>query len=191
MSVEDKRELDKKLAFNSAPALLGIKCASLLSLGAQWFEVSEYARQFNERVKSRGLKIRLLCECRNRVLLFVYNERLLKARLSDKRAQKLLCECGYDKSLTLEGHLDRLSKRISCGGDFPHEIGIFLGYPLEDVTGFISNKGHNCKCTGTWKVYGDASSAKKAFSKFNKCSDVYNKLWTSGRRSILQLTVAG
>ena len=39
---------------------------------------------------------------------------------------------------------------------FPHEIGIFLGYPLADVAGFIRNKGRNCKCIGTWKVYGDA-----------------------------------
>ena len=64
---------------------------------------------------------------------------------------------------------------------FPHEIGIFLGYPLADVTGFINNKGRNCKCIGTWKVYGDASSASKAFARFNKCSDVYNRLWKSGR----------
>ena len=171
MSANEKRELDKKLAFNSAPALLGIKCASLLSLGAQWFEVSEYARQFNERVKSRGLKLRLLCECRNRVLLFVYNERLLRARLSDERARGLLSECGYDVTLTLEEHLDRLSERISCGGDFPHEIGIFLGYPVDDVLGFIENGGENFKLCGCWKVYSDTEGAVRAFKSYDRCRE--------------------
>lgn len=28
-----------------------------------------------------------------------------------------------------------------------------LGYPLEDVKGFIDNKGKNCESCGVWKVY--------------------------------------
>ena len=74
---------------------------------------------------------------------------------------------------------------------FPHEIGVFLGYPLQDVIGFIENKGMNSKYTGLWKVYGDRDESMKMFAKFRKCTDVYGELWRSGRRSIMQLTVAG
>ncbi len=171
MSADQIRELDKKLAFNSAPALLGIKCASLLSLGAEWFEVSEYAVRFNKRLESRGLKLRLLCECRSRVLVFVYNERLLKARLADKRVAALLSRCGYDEAMSLEELLDRLSCRIKADGDFPHEIGAFLGYPIDDVLGFIENGGENYKLCGCWKVYSDTEGAVRAFRSYERCRE--------------------
>ena len=38
--------------------------------------------------------------------------------------------------------------------DFPHEIGVFLGYPLEDVVGFIRHRGKCFTCCGCWKSYG-------------------------------------
>ncbi len=49
--------------------------------------------------------------------------------------------------------LDRLQTR--CQGDFPHEIDVFLGYPCEDVRGFIRHGGQGYKLCGYWKVYGD------------------------------------
>lgn len=69
---------------------------------------------------------------------------------------------------------------------FPHEIGIFLDYPLQDVKGFIENKGKNSKYNGLWKVYGDKDASMKLFEKYRKCISVYSELWRSGRRSIFQ-----
>ena len=68
-------------------------------------------------------------------------------------------------------------------------IGLFLGYPPEDVCGFIENKADACKCVGCWKVYGDEDAAKKLFAKYKKCTDVYCTLFANGR-SIERLTVA-
>lgn len=51
--------------------------------------------------------------------------------------------------------LTQLSRRLCCSADFPHEIGVFLGYPLGDVVGFIENRGKNFTCCGCWKSYGD------------------------------------
>ena len=36
--------------------------------------------------------------------------------------------------------------------EFPHEMGLLLGYPVEDVKGFIRNGGENCLYIGYWKV---------------------------------------
>ena len=84
-----------------------------------------------------------------------------------------------------------LKERLSNleGEGFPHEIGIFLGYPLGDVIGFIENAGRNFKCSGCWKVYCNECEAVKLFAKYKKCRDVYLRLWQQGR-SVLQLTVA-
>lgn len=45
-----------------------------------------------------------------------------------------------------------LIRRVRHEEDFPHEIGLFLGYPSEDVSGFIKHGAKNSKCVGTWKV---------------------------------------
>lgn len=39
--------------------------------------------------------------------------------------------------------IDHLKKRLFTHDGFPHEIGAFLGYPLEDVRGFINIKDVN------------------------------------------------
>ncbi|MCD8022800.1 MAG: DUF3793 family protein [Lachnospiraceae bacterium] len=52
--------------------------------------------------------------------------------------------------------------------DFPHEMGIFLGYPLEDVRGFIENRGQNFKMSGYWKVYGDVAYASRVFQLYER-----------------------
>ena len=78
---------------------------------------------------------------------------------------------------SLEKDLNRLSKRIAEESEFPHEIGIFLGYPTEDVEGFIANKGDNFKLCGCWKVYGDEEKAKRLFINYDRCrSFLCNKL---------------
>ena len=75
-------------------------------------------------------------------------------------------------------------------GEFPHEVGLFLGYPPEDVEGFIENKARSCKLTGYWKVYSDEEKAKKIFAKYSKCTRVYTEQYADGK-TIERLTVAG
>ena len=54
---------------------------------------------------------------------------------------------------------------------FPHEIGIFLGYPAEDVRGFVENGGCNYKLCGCWKVYGSVESARRKFAAYDRCRE--------------------
>ena len=65
--------------------------------------------------------------------------------------------------------MDRLSERMRANNGFPHEIGVFLGYPPEDVMGFVRNKGKNYKYNGYWKVYGDVEQCKRRFAAYDSC----------------------
>lgn len=65
---------------------------------------------------------------------------------------------------------------------FPHEIGIFLGYPLEDVKGFIENSGRHFKICGQWKVYSDTKRAEKLFAKYAECSDRFVLVYHKGNQ---------
>ena len=45
-------------------------------------------------------------------------------------------------------------------------MGIFLGYPIEDVIGYLKNNGKNSICVGYWKVYKDKEEKQKLFKEF-------------------------
>ena len=169
MSYIESRNFEQLLAYHTAPTLLGIKCASLVSLSRTEYDVDEHSCYFNRRTAVKGLKSRVLCSCGGRVLLLVYKETLLEKRLFDSEVRRLLERFGYGKNFTPAECLDRLSQRIQDSCEFPHEIGLFLDYPVEDVVGFIRNKGGNYKMCGCWKVYGSEESARRTFANYDKC----------------------
>ena len=57
-----------------------------------------------------------------------------------------------------------------------------MGYPPEDVRGFIENRAQNFKRAGLWKVYGDEARAEALFRKFKKCTQIYCERWQSGSK---------
>ena len=82
-----------------------------------------------------------------------------------------------------------LSRDLQNSEAFPHEIGLFLSYPPEDVKGFIENRAANYKLSGLWKVYGDEKKAKELFVKYKKCTDIYCERYEAGC-GIAELAVA-
>lgn len=180
---------EKYLIKNCAPTLASLKTGSLFNCAlCGKCELKENLSEWGRVLYSSGIRFFVLKEDEKSALVYVYRAGALGKILEDARVRSFLKKCGYTDFST-EAVLKKLKERFSHGGDFPHEIGIFLGYPLGDVIGFIQNSGKNCKCTGCWKVYCDECSAKKTFDKFKKCTEVYTRLWSQGR-TVLQLTVA-
>jgi hypothetical protein len=169
MSCFECANFEQKLAFHTAPALLGIKSANLISLKCGEFDIDANVKHFNRRADSKGLRMKILCSCEKHTLVLVYSKNRLAKQLADPERKALLQTFGYDSAFTLEEYLEKLSERISESNDFPHEIGLFLEYPIEDVVGFIENKGDNFKLCGYWKVYGNPEKARRTFDNYNKC----------------------
>lgn len=92
------------------------------------------------------------------------------AILPTARRRIILRECGYGKCSRAESCLSCLIGRLRNNADFPHEVGLFLGYPPEDVRGFIENQASGFKLIGCWKVYGDVDAARKKFESFESCT---------------------
>ena len=82
--------------------------------------------------------------------------------------RELLEREGYPVDGGLERMLDALSRRLE-GREFPHEVGLFLGYPPEDVEGFRLHRGRGCKLCGCWKVYSDVERARRCFRRYGLC----------------------
>ena len=119
----------------------------------------------------------------------VYHNGQLERRLADERVQRVLAWFGYPVGQPLEALLKMLRRRIALNEGFPHEIGLFLGYPLEDVEGFIRNKGQGYTCCGHWKSYGDPAEARRRFAGYRACTETYRRRYDGGT-PITQLIVA-
>ena len=124
-------------------------------------------------------------------LVYVYRESRLREVLADENVRAFLAQEGYTLSEDgdCEPLLRQMARRLCCEAEFPHEIGVFLGYPLTDVVGFIENQGRNFTCCGCWKAYGDRDAAERLFAQLNKCTKVYLRLFHSGT-PIFRLAVA-
>ncbi len=170
-----------------APTLASIKTGSLFTCPFDSRDAMLCAvRAFNRRMTGRGLCMLPLRWKDGACLLYLYRPGMLARDLTDCDACALLRACGYPCG-DVSGCIRRLMARLAAGEGFPHEIGLFLSYPPEDVRGFM--EGLPAKCTGIWKVYGDEARAQRVFAKYRKCRDVYMRKWSEGR-SVERLTVA-
>lgn len=173
-----------------SPTLAGIKTGALFNCAyPSERELRSSVRAWNKTLSPKGLRVLPLRYNGRTALIYIYRPAMLSIDLKDELARRLLAKCGY-VSETPEGCIVQLMRRFAECEEFPHEIGLFLGYPPEDVCGFIANKACGYKCVGYWKVYGDEEKAKKAFAKYEKCTRCYCRQHAKGK-SIERLAVAG
>lgn len=164
--------LDNMLAFHCAPTLVGLKPANLVAHELMENHYSICEIDFTkETLRKKGVHMERIWACTQRELTLVYNKSVLENHLNAPEIWGYLMVQGYPMYSGLDAILEHLKSRMTLSGGFPHEVGLFLGYPLIDVLGFIRNKGQNCKYCGYWKVYGDADEAKCLFNSYSKVRD--------------------
>jgi hypothetical protein len=116
----------------------------------------------------RRLGLTVLREGEHGPLVFVFDKEQLEKAITTKSAGAVLSGLGYPAGTPVSAALAHLQNRFARG-TFPHEVGLFLGYPAEDVLGFVEHKGRNYKLCGYWKVYGDVEQAKLRFRQYDIC----------------------
>lgn len=181
--------LEKGIVLHCAPTLAGMKTAGLFRhFYQERSHVMDELDGVNRLLNGRGVYVEILRWDEKAALVYVYRLSHLRETLIRKEVIDLLSEYDY-QDMSVEACILHLKTRLldehSC---FPHEIGVFLGYPMKDVRGFIENKGENCKCCGMWKVYGDEKEEEKLFCKYKKCAEIYQHCFSCGR-ALVQMTV--
>ena len=181
--------MEAHLIEHCSPTLASIKTANLFMYTIP--RVPEFAdclQRVNKILNKKGVYVEALQIREGRALIWVYRKSQLESRMQDQRVSKFLGTYGYQTE-KLDKVILHLKERVLSAKKFPHEIGVFLGYPLADVVAFIKNEGKNSKCTGCWKVYTNECEARNLFKKYDKCKLIYAKMLSLGK-SIRQLTVA-
>lgn len=181
--------LGQSLVSYCAPTLAAMATGNLFTIAAaDLAELDGQLEQYNRDLNRKGVLVRLLRWNNGIALIYVFRPKLLWEDLKADGVMEFLLSRGYQRD-TLCGMIRQLAARVSESGEFPHEIGLFLGYPLADVKGFIDNRGSNYKCSGYWKVYADECAAMALFEKFRRCTRLYAQRFLQGN-TVQQLTVA-
>ena len=190
---------ERGIVRHCAPTLAGLKpaglftyhgCACKGSACANRYTLGDAISACNAKLAQNGITVTSLGNTSNGgTLIFVYRPTLLENALHDSRSEHYLKQAGYDLS-TLEFAIGGLRERLVNLGNqgFPHEIGIFLGYPFEDVTGFIEGGIGNATCTGCWCVYSNEEEARRCFCQYSMCTKLCTRMFDNGV-SIAQLPV--
>lgn len=181
---------DRLLVSHCAPTLAGLKTGSLFTASFETGEdLRRSLRRVNKLLGEKGVRAVPLRYQKGRGLIYLYRPGQLSRDLRNPQVWEVLRACGYRKR-SAGACLACLMKRLKEGEGFPHEIGLFLGYPPEDVAGFIENRAEHYKCSGLWKVYGDVEAARRRFDLYRECTRVYCRRWETGA-GIQGLTVTG
>lgn len=162
-----QNKLSFLLASTCAPVIKNLTCANTLTCKYGSF------KHIVKQLKNTDLDVYCLYGDFKKEVLIVYRKDLLIKHLED--SIDYLNEFEY-YSYDLNYVLDKLSTRFKDfylgNSEFPHELGIFLNYPIEDIKGFILNDGKNSLLTKYWKVYSNINKAKETFKKFDEAFEL-------------------
>lgn len=141
-----------------------------------------------------GVRVFLLGWREGRAMLLVWRPRRIRPLLSDTGAHAFLAKNRLlSRSGALMGELRRrLRAYYGNRAPFPHEIGFVLGYPIEDVDGFMSDGGQGARACGRWKVYGDVDEALRRFKELEREELRIKRLHSEGTplRGLLRMATA-
>lgn len=174
-------ELSVKLLRNCSQTLAGLKTGSIFNISDIPASVLELQiAVISSKLNPLGIYIKRINSKKNNSLLYVYRRSQLIRDLSREEACRLLRtfgypECGATADIILDGQVEHLMKRLSDYECFPHEIGLFLGFPAEDVKEFIRHDGRDCLACGFWKVYCNKAQAMNTFRRFRICARIYER----------------
>lgn len=154
------------------PTLMDLKPAELLNIGIDQRMAWDEFKYLLTRHPEVGLEEVRRVNKRRQVLF--YNRRILSRQLSNPVIQEFLQGMNYPKSYSLEAHIQHLVQKIRFE-DFPHEVGIFLGYPLKDVLGFMGLVSLPYVKTQGWRIYGDQKLSDEWFERYQQARRLMNK----------------
>lgn len=193
---------EREIVLHCSPTIAGLKPASLFTHHgcmcggsascSNRCTLGDAISLCNTQLAHNGTRITFLGSAPGGgTLIFVYRPNLLIATLREPRVEEYLTSAGYDLG-NVDFAIGSLRERFANLGreGFPHEVGLFLGYPFDDVTGFIDGGIGNAACTGCWCVYSNAEEAQRCFCRYKMCTRLCTRMFDSGV-PIAQLPIMG
>ncbi len=164
----DLSKVETRLALQCAPVITGVKIANLLIVP------SKEEKRVGDVLNGTGIEHYRLVQQDKTTTYLLFRRLELAMYLQNSMVEHALVEYGYNDlsfACVLKTFQERYVSYMKYGNDFPHEMGLILGYPIEDVEGFIKNKGENYLYAGYWKVYQDVEEKKLLFEAYESAKE--------------------
>lgn len=174
------------LAYNGMPTLKNIKPSSFIHFQRKYMnEINNFHIILKNELDKFECSYEVIYSDIKSLYILFYQERQLKVLLNNYSNNSILLGNGYgvgENSIqtVLEVFKARYKKYMLLKTEFPHELGLFLGYPLLDVEGFINNDGKNYLMNGYWKVYQNVEYALNTFKIYTYLRKEAEKFYTQG-----------
>ena len=163
------RNMERKLILQCAPLFIKQRISAFYMAGED--ELESLVRICS----SMKITARALGKVGNKWGALLYHKSLLSEYLKNEDVRELLGEMGYENTELIPVLLEfaqRYRHYGIFGEGFPHEMGLILGYPADDVKGYISNKGENSLFIGCWKVYKKLPEKMRLFKEFERAKQI-------------------
>lgn len=157
--------LDIQLAIHCAPLLFGLRISLFLVV------TESQAERLKDISAGTNLSYSVICEKDGKKSILLYSKRKLEEYFENECVKEMLKKLGYDKKELGDLICDfsrNYQSYMEGERNFPDEMGIFLGYPPEDVKGYMENSGNNFLCSGYWKVYENVKAKTELFEKMEQ-----------------------
>lgn len=153
------------LATHIAPVLKGLRSSTLVCFRSHTAYDRAWQRQKDLVLSQLPLAFYPLDSDQGHRRLFFYDPEALSHTLNQQAVQQLLATRGYQMMDSVYALLTQLACRFreTC----PHEVGLFLGYPVADVYHFIHG-GKPCLKTSYWKVYTCNDQVQETFDALDQ-----------------------
>jgi len=188
--------LTAHLMLECAEVLAGVKPANLISLGNRpqlcGRNLYQLWQSHHGELAPRltDLTIMVLQTKERALLLLCYNKAQLERHLAHAGIRTLLHKAGYSADASTTTLLGELRRRIGSSDSFPHEIGLFIGYPAKDVAAFMGLIKLPFACQCLWKIYGNPVQSLDLAEKYRCCRQRMGTILATGSRVALELTNA-
>ena len=172
------KDLELQFILQCAPVIAGLKISNLLTL-----PINELGK-LRILLEDTSLSFRTVFAGEKRAAVLVYRKEELFNYLSEDEISSFLTELGYkslNRSEMFPVFIRRYIKYMRDKKKFPHELGILLGYPIEDVKGFMENEGRDFLYCGYWKIYKNPEPKIKLFERFEKVQTDMVRLLHGGK----------
>ena len=175
-------DFEHLLGYHAAPLLAGLTAGSLLSFQKSRFEDFEgLLASYEPCFSCKGISTFRVAEGTEYVLILFYRAELVERALTTSGAKEILAGAGYRDTDSMEDRLEFLRLRMRVRKTLPPEVGLFLGYPPEDVQAFIERRGQDFVYSGYWKVYTNEAEARALFERYSACTQEFCTRLEAGR----------
>ncbi|BCZ46793.1 hypothetical protein psyc5s11_28600 [Clostridium gelidum] len=182
-SLHDKEYIETFLVYNLSLVIAGIKPAITVTIKKNnqklYNSWKDFGSCFLDNIDLKCIELR---ESNDSIIAMIYDEFMLENELSQKSHMEFLFNLGYPSNVCISDHINILKNRYEeyhC----PHELGLFLGIPFEDVKDFMECTTKKCLLCGYWKVYNNGNKAKEIFNKYDEVKEYTIKNMLKGNSS--------